>query len=301
MSIVLDRPLASERTVVDLHLHSTISDGDDNPAELAGKCVEAGLKVVACTDHDSTTGYDAFRAAAEPAGLTVVPGTEITARWHNHQVHCLAYFFDPGDAGFRTRLEQVHRAAVDWWRAWFDRAEQIGVPVSWSLVAGKFGADRVAYLGDYLDTFLAAAGDDPRFAGYERGGTHERFIAQWCQPGQALHVPRPWQPDLAEVVGWVRSAGGAAVLAHPGRLPGEPLAELAEIGLAGFEAWTTWHDEADTVRVVAACERFGLVATQGSDFHGGRLKPWSPAPGLVPSAASDPLRTVEALWAGRDR
>jgi 3',5'-nucleoside bisphosphate phosphatase len=301
MTIVLDRPLATKSTVVDLHLHSTFSDGDDSPADLAGKCAEAGLEVVSCTDHDSVAGYDAFRAVVEPMGLTVVPGTEITARWQGRQVHCLGYFFDPGDTTFRARVEQVHRAAVDWWKAWFARAEQIGVPIGWSVVAGKFGADRVAFMGDYLDTFLAAAGDDPRFAGYEQGGTHEQFIAQWCQPGQALHRPGPWQPELAEVVDWIRSAGGAAVLAHPGRLPGAPLAELAGIGLTGFEAWTTWHDEADTARIVAACERFGLVATQGSDFHGGRLKPWSPAPGLVPSAASDPLRTVEALQAGRGR
>jgi 3',5'-nucleoside bisphosphate phosphatase len=295
MTIVLDRPLATTRTVVDLHLHSTISDGDDSPAGLARKCVEAGLKVVACTDHDSMAGYDAFRAVAEPAGLTVVPGTEITARWHGHEVHCLAYFFDPANTGLRTRVEQVHRTEVDWWKAWFGRAEQTGVPISWTVAAEKFGADRVAYLGDYLDTFLAAAGDDPRFTGYERGSRHDRFIAEWCRPGQALHVPSPWRPELADVVGWIQSAGGVAVLAHPGRLPGDPLAELAEVGFTGFEAWTTWHDEADTARVVAACERFGLVATQGSDFHGGRLKPWSPAPGLVPSAAPDPLRIVETL------
>lgn len=295
MTIVLSRPLATVRTVVDLHLHSTISDGDDDPADLARRCVEEGLQVVSCTDHDSMAGYDAFRAVAEPAGLTVVPGVEITARWHGREVHCLAYFVDPADTDFRARVEQVHRARVDWWKTWFARAERIGVPVSWPAAARAFGADRVAYLGDYLDMFLAAAHDDPRFAGYEQGGTHDRFIAEWCQPGQPLYQPGAWRPELAEVVGWIRSAGGAAVLAHPGRLPGDPLLELAGIGLAGFEAWTTWHDEADTARVVAACEQVGLVATQGSDFHGGRLKPWSPAPGLVPSAATHPLRTVEAL------
>jgi predicted metal-dependent phosphoesterase TrpH len=304
MTIVLDRPTATVRTTVDLHLHSTVSDGDDTPEELARKCVAAELGVAACTDHDSMAGFDRFRAVAEPAGITVVPGAEVTATWRDAEVHCLAYFMDPADGVFRDRLAGVHATEVRWWRTWFGQAADLGVDISWAAVADRFGADRVAYLGDYLDMFLAAASADPRFAGYERGGRHGEFIAEWCKPGQPLHVPRPWRPGLSDVVGWIRSAGGVAVLAHPGRLPGDPevvLADLAGIGVAGFEAWTTWHDDADTGRVVAACDRFGLVATQGSDFHGGRLKPWSPAPGLVPSAAPDPFAIVESLYGRRGR
>ncbi|NJC70732.1 PHP domain-containing protein [Planosporangium thailandense] len=303
MTIVLTRPVATVPSTVDLHLHSTVSDGDDSPGELARRCVDAGLRVVACTDHDSLAGYDEFRAAAAPAGLTVVPGCEITATWRGQEVHCLAYFVDPADATFQARVTSVRDEETRWWRTWFAQASAARVPVSWAAVERRFGPDRVAYLGDYLDFFLAAAGDDPRFAGYERGGRHDRLIAEWCRPGQPLHVPPPWRPPLSDVVAWVRAASGVAVLAHPGRLGAESdpgWAELAELGLAGLEAWTTWHDPADIRRTVDACEAVGLIPTAGSDYHGPRLKPWAPAPGLLPEAVPEPLAAVEALYHRRD-
>lgn len=303
MSIVADRPVATVRSTVDLHLHSVISDGDDSPAELARRCVMAGLRVVACTDHDSMAGYEEFRAVAEPAGLTVVPGTELTARWGGQEVHCLGYFTDPEDSGFQARLAEVRGAEVVWWRTWFEQAERLGVGISWADVQRRFGTDRVAYLGDYLDAFLTAAGTDPRFADYERGGQHSRFIADWCRVGQPLHVPHPDRPELAEAVSWIRDAGGVAVLAHPGRIRDEPetaLGRLSSIGVSGLEAWTTWHDDADIRRVVTACRSLGLVPTQGSDFHGGRLKPWAPEPGLLPRAAENPLALLDALWRHRN-
>ncbi|WP_062209129.1 PHP domain-containing protein [Streptomyces sp. NBRC 109706] len=303
MTIVSDRPVATVRTTVDLHLHSVVSDGDDSPAELARKCVAAGLRIAACTDHDSMAGFEEFRAVAEPAGLTVVAGTEITALWAGQEVHCLGYFVDPDDADFRARVGRVHDAETGWWRTWFDQAEALGVDISWAAVEGRFGKDRVGYLGDYLDAFLAAAGTDPRFAGYERGGRHSRFIAEWCKAGQPLHVPHPWRPGLAEVAGWIRQAGGVAVLAHPGRIreePGTAPSGLADLGVSGLEAWTTWHDPEDTRRVLEACDSFGLVPTQGSDFHGGRLKPWSPAPGLVPEAVGNAEAMVDRLYERRD-
>ncbi|MCX4692891.1 PHP domain-containing protein [Streptomyces sp. NBC_01408] len=302
MSIVLDRPTATVRTRVDLHLHSTVSDGDDTPGGLARKCADAGLRVAALTDHDSMAGFPEFRTVAEAAGLTVVAGAEVTAEWGGQETHCLAYFVDPDDELFRRRIGGVRGAEVDWWRAWFGQAADLGVDITWAQVEERFGEDRVAFLGDYLDLFLTRAGSDPRFSGYERGGVHRELIAQWCREGQPLHVPHPRRPPLAEVARWIREARGVPVLAHPGRLRDEPetsLPLLRDMGFGGLEAWTTWHDPADTRRVLAACESLGLVPTQGSDFHGGRLKPWSPAPGLVPEAAPDPLEIVERLHDAR--
>ncbi|MFD5424229.1 PHP domain-containing protein [Streptomyces sp. NPDC127084] len=302
MSIVLHRPVATAHTPVDLHLHSSVSDGDDSPAGLARRCVEAGLRVVACTDHDSVAGHEEFRTVAEAGGLTVVPGVEITARWGGQEVHCLAYFVDLADTAFHERVTGVRRAEVEWWRTWFEQAAALGVDLTWDTVTRRFGADRVAFLGDYLDLFLTAARDDARFAGYERGAGHDRFIAEWCRAGRPLHVPHPWRPELAEVADWIRAAGGVAVLAHPGRVqegPGTDFADLRRLGVAGLEAWTTWHDPDVTERVLKVCDTHGLLPSQGSDFHGGRLKPWSPAPGLVPEAAPDPMALVDRLHAAR--
>jgi predicted metal-dependent phosphoesterase TrpH len=302
--IVLDRPVATVRTEVDLHLHSVVSDGDDQPGDLAAKCVDAGLRVVACTDHNSVAGSAEFGAVARTAGLTVVPGSEITARWGGQLVHCLAYLMDLDDTEFLGWLDRVHSAEVTWWRDWFGRAGEIGVPIGWADVVARFGDDRVAYLGDYLDLLLTAAHEagDQRFTEYETGGRHDRLIADWCGPDGALYVPRAWRPGLPEVVDAVRAAGGVAVIAHPGRIrAGEetPLDQLPALGVAGLEAWTTWHAPADTRRVLDACDALDLVPTQGSDFHGGRLKPWAPAPGLVPEAGPEPGTIVDRLAARR--
>lgn len=298
-----DRPVADQPTDVDLHLHTLVSDGDESPAELARRCLAAGLRVVACTDHDSVAGVAEFAAVAEPAGLRVIPGCEVTVTWRGQELHCLAYFVDLHDEVFRDRIDNVRRVEVAWWRDWFDQAGTIGVPVDWATVARRFGADRVAYIGDYLDFFLDAAQGDPRFADYPRGN-HAQLIKEWCKPGQPLNVPHPWRPELAEVVRWVAEAGGVTVLAHPARafpadeLP-DRLAELAGLGLTGIEVWTTWHHHDDIDRLAGLCDQHGLVATQGSDYHGVRLKPWAPAPGLVPARAADPMEIVARLEAAR--
>lgn len=297
------RPIADQPTTVDLHLHSLVSDGDESPAALAQRCVEAGLRVVACTDHDSTTGLAEFTAVAEAAGLRVIPGCEVTVTWRGQELHCLAYFVDPADTLFRDRIDNVRHTEVAWWRDWFDQAGSVGVPINWAMVAERFGADRVAYIGDYLDFFLDRADGDPRFAGYPRRN-HRRFIQQWCKPGQALHVPHPWRPELSEVVSWVAESGGVTVLAHPGRaFPADEMsdrcAELAEIGVTGIEVWTTWHDHGDIERLAKLCDEHGLVGSQGSDYHGVRLKPWAPSPGLVPAQAPDPMEIVARLQAAR--
>jgi len=292
----------SPRTHVDLHLHTSLSDGDDAPGELAERCHRAGVRVAACTDHDTLAGAAAFGAAARRLGITPVPGCEITALWHGREVHCLAYFVDPGDAVLPGRLALVRGAELDWWRAWFRRAGAIGAPVTWADVEAKVGTDRVPYIGDLLDLFLVAVDGDPRFAGYPRGGRHDRFIGDWCRAGRALHVPKPWRPQLAEVAGWICDAGGVAVLAHPARSLGdEPwrLDELRGAGLAGVEVWSTWHDPAQIRRLAEECCRLGLIGTQGSDYHGARLKPWVPRPGVVPEGAPDPTAIVDELAARR--
>lgn len=296
-------PLAQERVQVDLHLHTRYSDGDDDPTELAYRCAEAGLRIVSCTDHDTMAGVTEFRAAAAGWGIEVVPGCEITAAEGGRDRHCLIYFVDPADDQNQQRITEVRRAEIEWWRTWFDQAEQVGVAVSWQAAEQRFGSDRIAYIGDYLDFFLDAAAGDERFAQYPRG-RHDELIQQWCRAGQPLHVPRPWRPSLGEVAQWAADAGGVAVLAHPVRefatdeLP-VLLATLAEAGFAGLEAWTTWHSPADSARVAAACAAAGLVATQGSDYHGARLKPWAPAPGLVPAVCPDPWAVLDMLEAAR--
>lgn len=218
-------------------------------------------------------------------------------------MHCLAYFIDVDDRGFRTRIARIHDAELDWWHTWFKQAAELVEGAGWSAAQECYGRGRIAYRGDYLDLFLSASRSDPRFRAYPLG-RHDEFIRDWCAPGRPLHVPRPWRPELAQVVEWVADAGGVTVLAHPARALAagdvvRALAELRDLGVGGIEVWTTWHDPSESSRLAELAAAHGLVATQGSDYHGVRLKPWAPRPGLVPLAAPDPFAIVEGLEAAR--
>ncbi|MFI2606483.1 PHP domain-containing protein [Kitasatospora sp. NPDC018619] len=294
---------ATLATPVDLHLHTRCSDGDETPAELARRCVAAGLRVAAVTDHDTVAGVAAFERAAG-GRLTVVPACEVTTEWRGRETHCLAYFVDPGDEAFRRRIGRLHDAELAWWGAWTDRARALGVPLDRAGVERRLGGGRVAFVDDYLALLLEAARDDPRFAPYADGEDRfARLAADWCRPGQPLYVEHPVMPGLVEVLSWVEQAGGVAVLAHPGRLTaGLDAAEAAALleplraaGLAGLEVWTSWHTPADSTRLAAVAERLGLVATAGSDYHGTRVKPWAPSPGLLPALPADPFAVLDAL------
>ncbi|BBA99205.1 putative phosphoesterase [Actinacidiphila reveromycinica] len=292
---------ATLATPVDLHLHTRHSDGDEAPADLARRCVDAGLHVAAVTDHNTVAGIAAFEQAVG-GRLTVVPACEVTATWRGEEAHCLAYLVDPHDLRFQERIGGVHDAELAWWRAWTDRAQAIGVPLTWDEVARRLGGHRVAYVGDYLALLLEAAQGDPRFAGYPTED-YGRLVADWCRPGRPLHVEHPEKPDVVDVLSWIEEAGGVGVLAHPGQfvtaLDGSEcvalLEPLREAGLAGLEVWTSWHTPADSDRLAGVCDRLGLVATAGSDYHGVRVKPWAPRPGLLPALPVDPLAVIDAL------
>ncbi|WBB99566.1 MULTISPECIES: PHP domain-containing protein [unclassified Solwaraspora] len=288
-------------TPVDLHVHTSRSDGDDAPAQAAAYCLAADLRVVAVADHNTMSGIAPFSAAVGGAA-TVVAGCEITADWEGEEVHCLAYFVDPADAAFARRVRSVHDAEATWWRAWIERVQAIGVPLTEEDVDAALGDDRVAYVGDYLALLARTAGDDPRFAIYGPG-TYGAIARDWCRPGQPLHVPAPWRPALTEVLSWIGEAGAVAVLAHPAALLSARddaacrvlLDTWADAGLAGIEVWTSWHRPADSARLAQLSAAVGLLATTGSDYHGPRLKPWVPTPGRVPVVGPDPMAIVDAL------
>lgn len=288
------------RCPVDLHLHTRRSDGDDEPEQVAAACVAAGVRIAAVADHDTMGGVAGFRAAAGEE-CEVLAGCEITASWRGAEVHCLGLLVAEGDALFNARLARVRDGEQGWWREWTHRAQRIGVPLEWAEVERQLGAGRVAYSGDYVQMFLAAAGDDLRFRQYGDDAERE-LVEHWCKPGQPLHLPEPWRPELTEAIAWIIQAGGVPVLAHPARLlaglgqaaPIE-LQRMRDAGLAGLEVWTTWHTPEESVHLAGLCEELDLVATLGSDYHGTRLKPWAPGPGLLPALPPDPVALVDTL------
>ena len=251
-------------TRIDLHCHSTASDGTLTPAELVTAGAAAGLDVLAITDHDTTGGW-AAAAQARPDGLRLVRGAELSCRWYGVQpaiaLHLLAYLFDPAEPHLAEDLARLRENRER-------RAERIvgllrtaGVDITWAEVqryaaGGSVGRPHIAQA-------LIRAG--------LVGSTNEAFASRWL--GSRYFVPKA-DLDVFEAVRAVLQAGGVPVFAHPratkrGRVvPDSLIEDLAAIGLFGLEADHEDHSPAEREQIRALANRLGLVVTGSSDFHG---------------------------------
>ena len=247
---------------IDLHSHSTASDGTDPPAEVMRRARAAGLDVIALTDHDTLAGHAEARGALPP-GLALVPGMELSCRLHGHSVHLLAYHVDPAHAGL---AEQLHAITTDRLRRARDmvgRLRELGVDITWERVAAIAGDGVVAR--PHIARAMVAAGAIAR--------PDQAFTPEWIGPGGRAYVSR-YALDAEDAVRLACSAGGVSVLAHPGvpqggwKIGDEAVARLAAAGLAGLEVAHPDHDDAERIRLAALAATLGLVSSGGSDDHG---------------------------------
>ena len=252
-------------TRIDLHCHSTASDGTLTPAELVRAGAAAGLDVMAITDHDTTGGWQAA-AEACPEGLRLVRGAELSCRWLGAEdwpiaLHMLAYLFDPAEPRLAADLARLRNDREQ-------RAEKIvrklsadGVPITWDEVYGYAAGGSVGR--PHIAQALIRAGLVRT--------TSEAFASRWL--GARYFVPKS-DLDVFEAVRAVRAAGGVTVFAHPratvrGRVvPDELIIQLADAGLFGLEADHEDHSPAERAHVRALAGELGLVVTGSSDFHG---------------------------------
>jgi predicted metal-dependent phosphoesterase TrpH len=251
-------------TRIDLHCHSTASDGTLTPAELMAAGVDAGLDVMAITDHDTTGGW-APATAARPDNLALVRGAELSCRWYGTEpaipLHMLAYLFDPAEPQLAAELTRV-RADRE------ARAEKIvellradGVPISWPEVYGYAAGGSVGR--PHIAQALIRAGLVRT--------TNEAFASRWL--GARYFVPKA-DMDVFAAVRLVRAAGGVPIFAHPkatirGRVvPDQLIVDLAAAGLFGLEADHEDHTPEQRQQVRALAEQLGLIVTGSSDFHG---------------------------------
>ncbi|MCZ7377032.1 PHP domain-containing protein [Micromonospora sp. WMMC250] len=249
---------------IDLHTHSTASDGTFTPVELVRAAGTARLDVLAITDHDTTAGW-AAAVDALPPGLRLIRGAELSCRWSGTEpavpLHLLAYLFDPDHPELVAELARV-RAARE------DRGERIvallradGIDVSWPEILA--GADGGTVGRPHIAQALIRAG--------LVGSTREAFGSDWL--GERYRLPKD-DIDVFQAVRLVRSAGGVPVFAHPratrrGRVvPDELITELAAAGLAGLEADHEDHSPAERAHVRGLAADLGLLVTGSSDFHG---------------------------------
>lgn len=253
--------------LIDLHAHSTASDGTDPPAALVEAARAAGLDVVALTDHDTTIGW-AEAAAAVPAGLTLLPGLELSCRWappdggRPTELHLLGYLVDPAHPGLATALAELRDSRFGRAERMTERMAADGLPVRWERVSELAGNASVGR--PHIARTLVEAG--------VVGSVDEAF-ATLLSTSSPYHEPKR-DIDALAGVRLVAEAGGVPVFAHPlarrrGRVVGDDaVAALAGAGLAGLEVDHPDHAPEDREHLRRLAAELGLLVTGSSDYHG---------------------------------
>jgi 3',5'-nucleoside bisphosphate phosphatase len=249
---------------IDLHTHSSVSDGTDTPAELVRKARVVGLDVVALTDHDTFDGLDEAAAEGERLGIRVVRGMELSCSRQGNSVHVLAYGADPASAGLAAEMARVRDGRLGRLAGVLAKLAELGVPVS--------EAEVMAQVGDSPSVGRPHIADALIEAGHvrDRQEAFDRFLAD----GGPAHVHR-YTIQVDRGIDLVHEAGGLAVIAHPwgrGReyvLPSSVLQALArDHGLDGIEVDHQDHDFETRQRLRTVADSAGLLATGASDYHG---------------------------------
>lgn len=246
-------------STIDLHIHSTVSDGVYTPSEVVGKAARAGMTVIALADHDNVDGIaEALEAAEKTPGLKVIPGVEISTDVPDGEVHMLGYFIDHTHPELLSALASMRGSRQIRARKMIDKLTGLGCPLDWGRVLelageGTIGRPHIAqallekgYIGTIQEAFT-------------------RFLA-WGGPAYVERdkmVPR-------EAISLIRQAGGLPVLAHPltSNNTESLVAGLKESGLAGLEVYYKNYTAGEISALVSLADKYGLIATGGTDYHG---------------------------------
>ncbi|MEV7287308.1 PHP domain-containing protein [Streptomyces sp. NPDC093252] len=249
---------------IDLHTHSTASDGTDTPSDLVRKAAAAALDVVALTDHDTTRGH-AEAIAALPEGLTLITGAELSCRIDGISMHMLAYLFDAEEPALLAERELVRDDRVPRAQGMIAKLNALGVPVTWEQVARIAGDGSVGR--PHLATALVELGVVPT--------VDDAFTPDWLADGGRAHMGKH-ETDPFEAIRLVKAAGGVTVFAHPGAskrgrtVPESAIAGMAAAGLDGIEVDHMDHDPDTRARLRGLAGELGLLVTGSSDYHGSR-------------------------------
>ena len=275
---------------VDLHLHTTFSDGTLTPPELVRLCASNGLRVISVSDHDSTEGLsEAREAAREFPELELIPGVELSTDLPGAEVHLLGYFVDEKDAELQRTLSRFREGRVERGRSMVERLNEMGVSISWDRVREIAGEASIGR------PHIAQALVEGGYVKYSKDA-FDRYIGR----NGAAYVERV-RVTPVEAVGILTANGALPVMAHPtyyddlsqeGDYGGlrNVLAELKEAGLVGMEVHYKDYSQEEVTRLAGIAEELGLIPCGGTDYHA-LGNPGEPEPG----AAGPPMETVEAL------
>lgn len=247
---------------IDLHAHSTASDGTESPADLVAAAKAAGLTMLAITDHDTTAGWDEAAEAAIHEGIELVRGIEISCSRSHRSIHLLAYLPNPDDPRLAIELARARDSRVSRMDRMIERMVEDGIPITVAEVRAHVAPG--ATLGrPHLADALVANGVVP---------SRDEAFRDLLHDGSKYYVGH-YAPDPVTAIKLVRAAGGVPVLAHPfamrtATVTDAMVEEWAAAGLAGLEARHRDHEPADVERALRLAERHDLVVTGSSDYHG---------------------------------
>lgn len=277
---------------IDLHAHTTASDGSLSPTELVQQAAALGLSALAVTDHDTLGGLVEAQTAASEISLDLVPGIELSVEDEGGRFHLLGYSFDPNNVQLQKTLVNIRASRAARNEQMAQKMAEMGLPVTMDDVRAEAGeeADVIAR---------------PHFAQalIKKGVVHsvKEAFDRYLSTGKPLYQPKEVLTPR-QAITLLHEAGGVAVMAHPGLVPlsTEALARrietlAQETGLDGLEAYYSQHSPADTDRFLSLAHRNNLLVTGGSDFHG-TPKPHVPL-GIVFQGKPAPLALLAALRA----
>ncbi len=270
--------------IADLHCHSYCSDGELAPAAVVARAARRGVNLLALTDHDSVDGIAEAVAAAASAGIDFVAGVELSCRWEGYDIHIVGLRVDPANSVLTAGLARQHEARRERGRQIAARLEKAGVPGRWVRACELAGTDRPG-----RPHFARAIVE----AGQARDVEHafNRYLKQ----GQVAYVPTPWA-SIEDATGWIRAAGGVAVVAHPTRYKltrsklKRLLVQFAAAGGQALEVQLPGQQPNQTQSLMALGSQLGLAGSVASDFHGGST-PWSDL-----GAAGELAAGIRPVW-----
>lgn len=246
---------------VDLHVHSTFSDGTCTPAQIVEKARDSHLSCIALTDHDTCAGVKEAQETGRRFGLPVIPGAELSTQWKAKEVHIVGLFLNPDDPVFTEQLDEMRDGRERRNRQMAELLTQRGMPIDYEELKRRSGG-----------TITRA-----NFARYmlEKGYINSiaQAFAEYIGDRCPCYVTRQKTP-AEEAVKMIHANGGAAILAHPLQYHlghdglWELVGTLKDTGLDGIECWYSTFTPADTRDILEIADRFGLLPSGGSDFHG---------------------------------
>lgn len=242
---------------IDLHAHTTASDGTLSPGALIQSAAAAGLSAVAVTDHDSVAGHEEALAAGARLRVEVIPGVELSADAGDRDVHVLGYFVPRDDATFAARLQELRRRRMDRAQRMVDRLRSAGVDIRMEDVLQEAAGDAIGR--PHVARALLRIGTVKTVG--------EAFMRYIGRDGSCF-VPKTPFP-VAEAIGALLEARALPVIAHPALIGDDSLLDtFVAAGMRGIEVWHPDHDPGARARYRAFARSHGLVMTGGSDFHG---------------------------------